>query len=598
MLPGVAVDPSRRKSLAEEAQARIDEVISTRYLPVCTLRMQRNALSLISRLPDELLAAVFVHNAQEYYGSPKRHTWAPPSVPPWVNVSYVCHHWRTIALNCPTLWAYLFFVSRTWLAELLARSKTAPLRVQLDLSFPNTSLQKWEMIFSHLPRVKELHVRSLCFATASQLISRLTTPTPLLQLLHLSRRHGPYSTAVLDGTPSALPVILSGMTPRLRSLELSKLDIAWHALALSGVTNLKLCDMPSPPTMESLSSILAQMPELRELELEHTLRWDSSLSSDTLDLVSDKVTLPCLSRLVIVAPTSAAVRFLSHVHIPAGTQIRLKCSYQGRSSIFHLLSYTTKKINSSEDGNQASPPTGVLRSLNIEGCPPLRVHFTCGTYEDGYRYSSFSIPEASSNKRFNHDWDCAIPLKMDLDSDSESLPLSEIVVGDVCRNLSLTHLQSLAVGIIGSFNFSETFWKEIFTLAQGLRFIKLKYTTSLCGLVTALSPNHHKHGMRGDSRFVALALSGIELEQVSFASVCGARAQGDSNNCQPTVRCLCDALARRQAVGLALGRIAIYESHNVGVQEVQELRGVVYQVTWDEIDRAQEAIGDWDGEFQ
>jgi hypothetical protein len=599
MLPGV--DPSRRESLAKEAQARVDEEILTRHLPVCTLRTQRNALSPISRLPDELLVDVFIHNAQEYYGSSKRLAWAPPSVPPWVNVSYVCHHWRTIALNCPILWTYLFFASRTWLAELLARSKMAPLRVQLDLSFPNTSLQKWEMIFPHLPRVKELHVRSLSFATASQLISRLTAPTPLLQSLHLSRRHGPCSTAVLDGTPSVLPVILSGMTPRLRSLELSKLDIAWHALALSGVTNLKLRDMPSPPTMESLSSILAQMPELRELELEHTLRWDSSessLSSGSLDLVSDKVTLPCLSRLVIVAPTSVAVRFLSHVHIPAGTQIRLKCSYQSRPSILHLLSYAAKRTDSGEDGYQVSPLTGVLRSLNIEGFPPLRVHFTCGTSEDGYRYSSFSIPEASSNKRFNHDWDCAIPLKMDLDSDSESLPLSEIVVGDVCRNLSLTHLQSLVVGIIGPFNLSETFWKEIFTVAQGLRFIKLKYATSLRGLVTALAPNHHQHGMGGDSRFVALALAGIELEQVSFTSACGARAQGDSNNCQPTVRCLCDALARRKAVGLALGMIAIYESDYVGVQEVQELRGVVHQVTWDGIDRAQEAIGEWDGQFQ
>ncbi|KIK96040.1 hypothetical protein PAXRUDRAFT_826390 [Paxillus rubicundulus Ve08.2h10] len=591
------VDPSGRKSLAEEAQARIDEEILIRYLPICTLRTQRNALSPISRLPDELFAAVFVHNAQECYSSSKRRTWPPPSVPSWVNVSYVCNHWRTVALDCPTLWTYLFFVSRPWMAELLTRSKMAPLCVQLDLSFPNTSLQKWEMLFPHLPRVKELHIRSLSCVTASQLISRLTIPTPLLQSLHLSRRHGPCSTAVLDGTPSVLPVILSGMTPSLRSLELSKLDIAWHALALSAVTNLKLRDMPSPPTMDSLASILAQMPELRELELEHTLRWDPSLSRGALDLVPDKVTLPRLSRLVIVAPTSAAVRFLSHVHIPASTQTRLKCSYQGRPSIFHLLPYSTKRIDSGEDGNQVSPPTGVLRSLNIEGCPPLRVHFTCGTSEDGYKYSSFSIPEASSNKRSNHDWDCAIPLKMDLDRDSESLPLSEIVVGDVCRDLSLTHLQSLAVGIIGSFNFSETFWKEIFTLAQGLRFVKLKYTTSLRGLVTALAPNHHEHGKGGDSRFVALALASIELEQVSFTSACGARTQGDSNNCQPTVGCLCDALTRRKAVGLSLGMIAIHESDNVAVQEVQELRRVVCQVTWDEIDRAQEATGEWDAEF-
>ncbi|KAF8559424.1 hypothetical protein OG21DRAFT_1368133, partial [Imleria badia] len=86
---------------------------------------QRNSPSFIFRLPIEILEIIFIHCARDYYTKDGRRP--TPTVPSWVNVSYVCCHWRNVALDCPTLWTYLFATSPRWTEELLARSKQAPL---------------------------------------------------------------------------------------------------------------------------------------------------------------------------------------------------------------------------------------------------------------------------------------------------------------------------------------------------------------------------------------------------------------------------------------------------------------------------------------
>lgn len=132
-------DLSQRKHLTRWAQAQIDEEIKARYLPVCALRAKRNALSPVSRLPDELLATVFIlHACQNHISEWAKDTAfsiAPVRVPPWVRVSYVCRRWRMVALGCPTLWTYVFFLSRKWMTVLLRRSQMAPLRVRFDIIF-------------------------------------------------------------------------------------------------------------------------------------------------------------------------------------------------------------------------------------------------------------------------------------------------------------------------------------------------------------------------------------------------------------------------------------------------------------------------------
>lgn len=82
----------------------------------------------------------------------------------------------------------------------------------------------------------------------------------------------------------------------------------------------------------------------------------------------------------------------------------------------------------------------------------------------------------------------------------------------------------------------------------------------------------------------ARALEEIELQRVSFATVCVSGEGNEIDACDPTLQCLCDALARRRHAGYPLRRITILDSWGVGTNdEVDALRGVVCQVIWDGI---------------
>ena len=108
---------------------RTDDNIMTQQLVLCDLYTPRNSHSIISRLPNELLAPIFIHCARDYHYESAR----IPSLyaPDWVNVSHVCSRWRNVALHCLTLWSYIFTMLQRWTEILLARSKQAPLKIRI-----------------------------------------------------------------------------------------------------------------------------------------------------------------------------------------------------------------------------------------------------------------------------------------------------------------------------------------------------------------------------------------------------------------------------------------------------------------------------------
>lgn len=258
------------------------------------------------------------------------------------------------------------------------------------------------MLYEHLPRMGKFHIRGLPADAMSNIISKLLVLAPLLQSLQLTVSSNKRPIASLDVSESSptLPVIFSRMTPKLRSLDLSGLDIAWHSLTLTGITSLRLLSVPRPRTMQQLLSILSQMPRLADLELENVL---PLLPPPFQDPLTEKITLPCLSRLSIMATIPDAVHFLSHVHIPLQTEIRLA----------QLLSYIQKRLSPHEDERGGSTPKQPIRSMSIEGTPPRTFSVTCGTSECGYRCRALGLRENHGCiSPLNYDWDQDIPLKM------------------------------------------------------------------------------------------------------------------------------------------------------------------------------------------
>ena len=110
---------------ADEDRHLIDLNISRHERDIQELKTRRNAFAAISCLLPEILSKIFLlvrDDATE---------WKPLE---WIEVSYVCRHWRNVALTCPSLWTCLPRPLRSarWMEEILKRSKKASLIIWTD----------------------------------------------------------------------------------------------------------------------------------------------------------------------------------------------------------------------------------------------------------------------------------------------------------------------------------------------------------------------------------------------------------------------------------------------------------------------------------
>lgn len=101
------------------------------------------------------------------------------------------------------------------------------------------------------------------------------------------------------------------------------------------LTSLGLHSVPSrfQPTTEELLAMLRSMQDLTELYLDDALASATSFLSGAAFNSSQKIDVPHLSRLLIAAPLSTVVAFLSCVNIPLNTEVRLQCYHERDSSL-------------------------------------------------------------------------------------------------------------------------------------------------------------------------------------------------------------------------------------------------------------------------
>ncbi|KAF8138932.1 hypothetical protein EV363DRAFT_1580603 [Boletus edulis] len=291
--------------MAVAAQARrVDEEIAKQIRLLCDLQTQRNSFLPISRLPTETLAAIFIYSARNYHST---HSGYPTrTAPDWVNVSYVCRHWRNVALNCATLWSYyLFITSPRWTEELLVRSKQASLKLHADV-YPSRrgkddqGLCLVKRVMNHIERIQELHLNLPQMCLKDHFLS---SPAPRLQNLKMS-------VGFQNGSSQQFSALFDGDTPALRTLELSRCPVPWYSFTLNGLTTLDLRSVPSQcrqNTVEFLAT-LSRVQDLRHLYLKDALASTAGFLSSTEFHSFQKINLPRLSRLLIVAPLSTGDR--------------------------------------------------------------------------------------------------------------------------------------------------------------------------------------------------------------------------------------------------------------------------------------------------
>ena len=132
---------------------------------VVDLKIRLNELAPIARLPPELLSEIFIQVAL-MNAHTLRAKHLPANRAAW-NVTHVSHHWREVALNCPSLWSEIEISGSETdhIREMLSRSKRASLNIVADMYDPGET-GGLKRVLTELDRIESLKITTIRTAFA------------------------------------------------------------------------------------------------------------------------------------------------------------------------------------------------------------------------------------------------------------------------------------------------------------------------------------------------------------------------------------------------------------------------------------------------
>ena len=515
------------------AMTAIDEEIINSALS--NLDIQGDSVCFISRLPRETLEAIFIRGACDYWSEDEGFFVSTP--PSWVNVSYVCSHWRDVALNCATLWSYLCVMSTRWTEELLSRSKQAPLKLYANLHREG-GMHFLEDVVIHVERIQELRI---CIPNDNhlfQVLSKLSSRAPLLQKLEIIVDSESYSPKWWPSVP------FNGDIPELRSLYLVKCPLPWYSLKLNRLTSLCLCFMHdrSRQTTADFLATLRCMQDLTYLAVENCLASAAIFLSSTTFKTFRRFNLPRLSFLYIDAVVSTVVALFSCVNIPLQTEVILHCSVEYDSPLDHyalLSSLIAQRLATSEDHVLSSP---TIRSLVI-AFPPREARITFSVAERDCDYF-LAVEGMAADCDPSDETSADIPLMVNLHDDDPMAAIgTDRSVNRFYCPIPLPNVRSVHVLNPPS---PPAFWMHVLGGLPDTRYMKVgRGDMPDLASVLSLTPRDctESHPDWDPDQIFAPALEELELYEIEFQTP----VEGDLDPLRVAgVQSLCDALATRK----------------------------------------------------
>ncbi|KAH9004775.1 hypothetical protein EDB86DRAFT_3201255 [Lactarius hatsudake] len=371
---GFSMDPTQANTREYQQQA-VDAEIKSLEGSIRALKLRRNALTPISSLPTEVIAAIF--SMLRPVASSFTTLGERPDPLAWLRVTQVCHYWRQIALNQPLFWSHVNFTTLTsaGVAETLARAKMAPL--YLEARVPTG----WwdDARFSVFQKDLQAHVSHICHLGISaeafrfrEILEGLVSPAPTLEHLSLSSV-GHWDSELLSSRVFVPDTLFDGTAPRLSHLELHNCDISWKSLLLKGLKYLEI-HMPTTDARPSLSDwldALGEMPQLKTLDL-HSASPVAPPGALLSSGVERTVTLPSLAHLNISSVSARDCGLaLAHLLLPALTKLcftATSCSQDG-SDVQEILPYVARHAH----GPQDSQPLQNVVVRNHRACAEMFV---------------------------------------------------------------------------------------------------------------------------------------------------------------------------------------------------------------------------------
>lgn len=334
----------------------LDDELESMEKSARALKLRRNALAPISRLPPETIATIFsfLHPPRGYA---KILTGDEQYSLAWLRVAHVCHRWREIALNQPRFWSHIDFTALTveGATEFLSRSKMAPVKLEANLS-----RVRWEGTrFDTFRKQLVAHMSHTCHvdisAKSSHLqttVDQLVSPVPVLEWLSLTaedkthRRHGVLTRTIVP------PNLFGGSAPRLSHLRLKHCDINWTSPLFKNLRLLELHSL-SAGARPSLAEWLDAMDQMMKLEvlIVYYATPMVPLVGATLSEPTHIITLQSLTQLHLSATASDCAFALAHLILPKLKSVRVDIFAElfGGHDVKALIPYISRNAHGPQD---------------------------------------------------------------------------------------------------------------------------------------------------------------------------------------------------------------------------------------------------------
>ncbi|OAX43277.1 hypothetical protein K503DRAFT_796498 [Rhizopogon vinicolor AM-OR11-026] len=521
------ITPKSANTLVEQSVVHIDNELAALAESMRALRSRRNSLARISCLPPEILATVFKHivggeGLNNYTGN--------YHCPPCLKVTHVCGHWRRVALECPSLWAYIDWISPCWIVVMLERSKKAVLVVSCNAStLPRDSLER---VLSQLPRIKVLRLHTY-LSDIDRVLDHLSSqPAPLLQNFKFSVIGG---DSHLASSPMS-DTIFQGQAPQLRGVELTTRSVSWTSCIFSGLRTLyvRRIGSASSSTLPELLSALTRMPDLERLTLER-------LSISGGNNVVDRVPLARLKSIVLSVAIHTSVALFAHLALPDDAKIVLNLTeiegHQNFSDLFSAMDAGSGKFGP------------VFRSLRV-----------CLLSLSSVIQFSTSM-EAKSPTSWNaSDDDIRLSIQFAWNA---STTIHSPIIFDICRMVTQGKIRSLSVS--SSMIIQEPFWRAGSTSLPELEEIQIS-SSSIGDLLLTLQSQRDM----GYRSLHALDLNDIDFQEHELPE-------------------LHSTIIIRKKLGASLHRLRLASCRGLMADDVELFEEDVEYVDWDSYEEALES---------
>lgn len=294
---------------------------------------QQNNTSIIFRLPIELLCNISLLAIWE---ARRHHTQYLCSSKPWnwFQIAQLCHRWRVLALDYPSLWSVIEVHNHEARNELIKRSKPSPINIYVDVDqqyFWNSR----ETVAAEMHRIRKLRCRGESIVMKRLFETILNTPAPILERFEV-HSHASIPTTIFTA-------------PHLRKLALHSAEVDWH---LPLFRNLKTfsCENGAfkPPSGRSdiynMLTVLAPTLEILDLSDLSGILPQATRRSATHPPAFGRATMPYLTSLSLRGDIISCSYFMSHIVPVHPLKLKLLFDIEKIEQLDTALSWVTRNM--------------------------------------------------------------------------------------------------------------------------------------------------------------------------------------------------------------------------------------------------------------